>query len=174
MVANEPCKSTGASISGLSFYTGASYPNTYHGALFCADYTRTCIWAIPQGSNGLPDNSKIKVIEANIRPVDLEIGPGGDVFYVDLLAGEIHRLQANQPEAVATATPDHSDTAPLTVSLDGSGSTDPNGSALTYAWDLDNDGNFNDATGVTTSATFSAEGQYTVRLKVTDSRASQT
>lgn len=54
------------------------------------------------------------------------------------------------------------------VTLSASG-TDPQGGAVTYAWDLDNDGQFDDATGAT--ATFTAvgqDGQYPVAVQATD------
>jgi hypothetical protein len=54
------------------------------------------------------------------------------------------------------------------VMLDGALSSDPDGDVLTYAWDLDNDGLFDNATGVTPSASFSSAGVYTVGLKVCD------
>jgi len=54
------------------------------------------------------------------------------------------------------------------ISLDGSASTDPNGDALSYAWDLDGDGLFDNAAG--SSATFQSnvEGTFDVGLQVTD------
>ena len=82
------------------------------------------------------------------NPVDVQISPAGELFYADFDGGTIRRIQfvsANQPPvAVASANPT-SGAAPLTVNFDGSGSSDPDGDPITYAWDLDGDGLFDDS-----------------------------
>jgi PKD repeat protein len=70
---------------------------------------------------------------------------------------------------VATATPT-SGPAPLTVQFNGSGSSDPDGDAISYAWDLDGDGAYDDSTAANPSFTYSTAGTYTTRLQVTDAR----
>jgi len=52
--------------------------------------------------------------------------------------------------------------------FDASKSSDPNGDALTYAWDFDGDGQFNDGTGAITSYTFAEAGARLVAVKATD------
>jgi PKD repeat protein len=54
------------------------------------------------------------------------------------------------------------------IMLDGSGSSDPGGGALTYAWDLDDDGQYDDAYTVNTSYSWTEPGIYQVSLMVTD------
>jgi glucose/arabinose dehydrogenase/PKD repeat protein len=172
------CRTGGSSITGVAFYTGGSYPAQYNGALFFADHTRNEIWAMLPGANGLPDPSKLQSFVgvdatggAAGHPVDLKIGPGGDLFYVDMDDGTVHRITytvANQPPtAVITANPTNGP-APLTVNFDGTGSSDPEGKPLTYSWDLNSDGTFGDATGPTASYSYTTAGVYHPSLRITD------
>lgn len=62
---------------------------------------------------------------------------------------------------------------PLTVKLDASRTTDPDGEIQSFEWDLDNDGEFDDATGETAEYTFDEVGTYKVSLRVTESDGSQ-
>jgi PKD repeat protein len=75
---------------------------------------------------------------------------------------------ANRPPAAAIAvTP----SAPLTgdeITLDGRGSGDPDGVIVAGAWDLDGDGEFDDAAGPVTTVTFDTPGSHTVALRVVD------
>jgi glucose/arabinose dehydrogenase len=175
VVANETCPVGSSSIAGLQFEfaSGGSYPAEYQDALFFADYSRDCIWAMPKGANGHPAPGLVRTFVAGAaNPVNLETGPGGDLFYVDFDGGTIRRIRyfsSNQPPtAVARATPTVGN-PPLTVSFDGTGSSDPDsGDTLAYAWDLDGDGAFDDATAAQTSHTYTTNGSYTASLRVTD------
>jgi PKD repeat protein len=173
VVPGDGCPTGGSSVTGVTFYNGGSYPTTYNGALFFMDHTRGCIWVMKAGANGLPDPAQVSLFEGGAAsPVDIQTGPGGDIFYVDFDGGALHRikfLSSNRPPtAVATASPTDGP-APLTVDFDGSGSSDPDGDPITYAWDLDGDGAYDDSTAQKPSRTYSA-GTYTVKLQVTDNK----
>jgi PKD repeat protein len=174
VVANETCPTGSSSIAGLEFAAAQdSYPAEYDGALFFADYSRDCIWAMLEGSNGQPAPDQIRTFVAQAaNPVNLETGPNGDLFYVDFDGGTIRRITYvstnHAPTAVAQATPT-TGSAPLTVAFDGTGSSDPDpGDTLTYAWDLDGDGAFDDSTAAQTPYTYTTQGSYTATLRVTD------
>ena len=173
-VAGEACPVGSSSISGLAFYpAGGSFGPAYEGALFFSDYSRNCIWVMMAGSNGLPNPSNIQTFQAGAAgPVQLTMGPGGDLYYVDMSGGTIRRFRGEfsnaAPSAVATATPT-SGAAPLTVNFNGTGSSDPNpGDTLSYAWDLDGDGQFDDSTSATPTRIYTTPGTVTVRLRVSD------
>jgi PKD repeat protein len=181
IASGDSCPTGSSSATGLAFYTGGSnYPASYNNGLFFADYARNCISFMPVGSNGLPDPTKAQPFEsAASTPVDLEIGPNGDLFYVDIVGSTIREIKYagsnnHPPVAVATATPT-SGAAPLTVNFDGSGSSDPDaGDTISYSWDLNGDGTFGDSTVAKPSFTYSTPGTYNAVLKVTDNHSAST
>lgn len=76
-------------------------------------------------------------------------------------------ITINQPP-IADARGPYSIDEGMTLTLDASGSYDPDDEIVFYEWDLDNDGGY-DATGVTTTVVFNDDDVYTVALRVTDS-----
>jgi hypothetical protein len=62
------------------------------------------------------------------------------------------------------------------ISLDASGSYDPDGTIASYAWDLDNDGEYDDATGISpdfSAAVLDDSGAIPIGLRVTDAEGSE-
>jgi uncharacterized repeat protein (TIGR01451 family) len=182
VVPGDNCPIGSGVLSGLAFVpqAGGNYPATYDGALFVNDYIRACIWVMRTGANGVPDPATRQLFaHGTPNPVEIEIGPGGDLFYVDLVGRTLRRISytgsGNQPPtAVADATPRYG-AVPLTVSFDGSGSSDPDpGDALTYAWDLDGDGSYDDAHDPRPTWTYQQSGNKTARLRVSDGLATAT
>jgi glucose/arabinose dehydrogenase len=173
-IVDETCSAAdGTSITGLALSPpDGPYPDSYDGALFFADASRGCIWAMRAGANGQPDPTKVVWFDQAAKsPVELEIGPGGELWYVDLLGGAVHRLgysSTNTPPNAAFTTAPTSGDPPLTVSFDATASSDGDaGDQLTYAWDLDGDGE-RDAAGPTATMTYDTIGTRSVRLTVSD------
>jgi glucose/arabinose dehydrogenase len=164
----------GSALAGLAFQpSSSSYPAEFDGSLYFADAVRRCIWRMDPGPDGVPDPTKVRLFHSNTGTiVDLQFGPGGDLWYVDLDGGSIRRIgysASNHPPApVVRATPT-SGNPPLTVNYDASASTDPDpGDTLTFAWDLDNDGAFDDANGTGVTQVYTSTGVKVVRVKATD------
>ena len=96
VVPNETCPTGSSSIAGLDFQFAAEqhgYPAEYDDALFFADYSRDCIWVMPKGADGKPAPGLVRTfVSGAANPVNLENGPGGDLFYVDFDGGTIRRV----------------------------------------------------------------------------------
>lgn len=182
MTPGENCLEGTSSISGIAFVPSSSdYPAEYKDSLYFNDYARGCIWRLGKLPNGDPNPGSITpFVEAAPVPVGIEIGPGGDLYYVDLGivdglpspgAGAIHRVvytPANQaPVATLTASAPYG-AGLLTVDFDASGSTDADGDPLTYQWSLDGDGLFDDGGGTTRTKVYASAGARTVQVKVSD------
>ncbi len=171
----DTCLNTASSISAMAFYPGGPFPNDYDGALFFSDYSRRCVFVMRPGTNGVPDPTKISLFHEGEQITDLEVGPNGDLYMLDMFGpngGNIIRVNypgnEQAPVAVMNANPT-SGATPLTVQFSAAGSTPVNpGDQLTYTWDLDADGAFDDATGITTSRTYTTEATVLARVKVTD------
>lgn len=183
VTASEICRTGSSAISGIAFNNNANnYPPAYDNALYFADSSRRCIWAVLADPNGNPNaanrvalvqNDNTSSTDKGPRVVDLQSGPGGNLYYVDLEGGRVVRLDyfsANQPPtALISATPTNGP-APLAVQFSAAASSDPeDGSNLQYAWDLDGDGAFDDSTVVAPSWTYGVAGNVTVGLEVRDS-----
>ncbi len=167
----------GGSVSGIAFPSG--YGGDRAGNLFFTDYSGVCIFAMGPGAGGRPDPSKLALFargDGTGGPVELQDGPGGDLYYTYYdpehpTDGSVHRIRYTPgnraPEAEVAANPSEGAT-PLAVDLSAAGTTDPDGDALEYAWDLDGDGAFDDATGLQVSRTYTQPGSVRVGLLVTD------
>jgi len=154
------------------------YPASYRGALFFADYARRCIWFMEPGAGGVPDPARVQFFGATVAsgdyagPVDLEFGPSGDLFYVDLVpgtsTGTVRRIGYLGP--IARAAVDKTDPGlGETVQFSSAGSR---GDTPTFAWDLDGDGQFDDSNLASPTRSYSTAVNVTVRLKVTDALGS--
>ena len=94
-------------------------------------------------------------------------GPGGDFYYVDFrrTVRRVHYSDQNRsPTAVAAANPVYG-ALPLTVRFNGTKSSDPDNDVLTYAWDFNGDGVFDDAATATAGYTYSQPGTYVATLR---------
>ena len=121
---------------------------------------------LPNAPNGGLIRGSVQVFfEAGANPVDIQVGPGGDLFFLDVVAGRVRRIGTsaaiNRRSRRSMPTPSQ-DRLPLTVNFDGSDSSDPEGGVLAFAWDLDGDGAFDDASTPTASWTYEAAADTTV------------
>ncbi|NHC46244.1 ThuA domain-containing protein [Motilibacter aurantiacus] len=156
------------------------FPQYYEGKPFFYDWARNRMFSLvlKDGQTGIEKANPFLPNEQFLAPIDSKFGPDGSLYVLDWGGGYgrdnpnsgLHRIDyisgSRSPVAEAAATPD-SGHAPLVVQFDGSASKDPEGAALTYAWDFDGNGT-TDATTPTATHTYTANGVYDARLTVTD------
>jgi cytochrome c len=113
------------------------------------------------------------------NPMDLEFGPDGALYVLEYGDGyfaenpeaqlaRIDFVRGNRTPIPKISADPIAGQAPLTVRFSSAGTTDPDGDALTYAWDFDADGTV-DSTAPNPTYTYPVNGAYNPTVKVTDS-----
>jgi glucose/arabinose dehydrogenase len=98
VVPGDGCATGHSAVTGVAFNDGDAYPDELKGSLFFADAVRNCIWVMPPGRNGVPDPALRHTFHAGTpQPVDLQIGPGHELYYVDH-GGTVRRLLSGPTE----------------------------------------------------------------------------
>lgn len=161
------------------------FPESYDGKPFFYDWARNKMFSIQtkNPATGTPGTEVEKVNpflpqQQFLAPIDSKFGPDGSLYVLDWGGGfgrdnptsglyRVDYISGSRSPVARVTTDVDSGQAPLTVAFDGSGSTDPEGATLTYAWDFDGDGT-TDATGETATHTFTEAGLFDPRLTVTD------
>ncbi|GAB3953004.1 lectin [Streptomyces sparsus] len=151
------------------------FPQEYDGDFFAGEFGRRWIKRIESGGDGTVQSIN-SFPWSGTQVMDMAFGPDGALYVLDYGTGyfsgdensALYRIEhvtgGRAPTAQAKAGVT-SGKAPLAVSFSSAGSSDPDGDDLSYAW------NFGDgatSTAADPSHTYTANGQYTATLKVTD------
>ena len=161
--------SQGGAISAIAIVPPGRYDESMVGDLIFSDYVEGRTWTIGL-VDGAADPEGPREVARDGIVVDLEAAPDGYVYAVDYAAGTVSRLVDKDaaPVARVSASPLQGP-LPLVVTFDASASEQPGGGRLSFAWDLDRDGAFDDGTGPTATATLTTAVNRTVRVRVTNS-----
>ncbi|TGE25108.1 PKD domain-containing protein [Hymenobacter aquaticus] len=165
----------GNSSSGGVFYPYTDWPAAYQNTYFFGDYVGGWIRSMTVDASNKPSQVR-DFVNSGAVPVAMAVSPGEKgLFYVNFYPSEIRKItystSTNQPpKAVASANKTYGP-GPLAVQFTGSASSDPEGQALTFAWDFGDGGT---STATNPAHTFapptSAPTKYTVKLTVKDSQ----
>jgi PKD repeat protein len=120
-------------------------------------------WDFGDGTSGSGATPSHLYAAAGSYNVLLTVTDDGGLTHIDTTSATIGEV-VNQPP-VADANGPYSGTTGMLISFDSNGSTDPDGSIVTFSWDF---GDGTSATGATASHAYTAEGSYNVTLTVTD------
>ncbi|GAB2959546.1 hypothetical protein GCM10027203_75510 [Nonomuraea fastidiosa] len=153
-----------------------AWPSYYDGVPLLYEWTRDYVKAMH------PDGRIESVLPSIVfdNPMDMEFGPDGALYVLEYGDGYfsenpeaqlsridyIGRTGNHSPIPVAAASVTDG-LAPLTVDFTSTGTSDPDGDRLSYAWDFNADGKV-DSRSPSASYTFKENGLYNATLKVTD------
>src|SRR5262249_57181369 len=82
----------GAAIAGGTFSRGTTFPASFQGGYFFADFVQSFIHYLPPGSSQAVDFAT----DAN-NPVDLDVGPDGRLYVLSIGNGTVTRIDSLAP-----------------------------------------------------------------------------
>ncbi|MFI1397061.1 lectin [Streptomyces sp. NPDC020681] len=151
------------------------FPEAYDGDFFAGEFGRRWIKRIEQGTDGAVQSIN-PVPWTGTQVMDLAFGPDGALYVLDYGTGyfsgdqnsALYRIEhvtgGHSPLAQASADRT-SGQAPLSVAFSSAGSSDPDGDPLSYSWKF---GDGATSTAANPSHSYTANGQYTATLTVSD------
>ncbi|GAA2353682.1 hypothetical protein GCM10010404_01860 [Nonomuraea africana] len=152
--------------------SAVKFPQELDGNFFAGEFGRRWIKAIH-----VADGAIANFPWTGTQVMDLTFGPDGALYVLDYGSGyfggdansALYRyeyIKGRDRSPIAVAKADRtSGKAPLTVAFSSAGSTDPEGQAITYAWDFGDGGS---STEANPTHTYTAEGTFSATLTVRD------
>ena len=87
-----------AAVTGGTFYTGTTYPAQYQGAYFYGDYAQGFLRSLRVDADQRLVPDSVADFATNVSaPVDIEMGPDGDLYYLSIETGTLYRLRYGTP-----------------------------------------------------------------------------
>ena len=165
------------SITGGAFLPTGFWPSTHDGSYFYSDYNCGTIFELaPQAGGGFVSSNFATALGAS-SAVHLVFGPylgGTGLYYTNYQGGGQVRVIAftgtgnRSPQARLAASPTLG-APPLSVIFDATGSSDPDGDALSFVWDFGDGSPVSETTTLTTVHTYLVQGVFTAILRAKDS-----
>ncbi|MFJ4844761.1 MULTISPECIES: ThuA domain-containing protein [unclassified Streptomyces] len=151
------------------------FPEAYDGDFFAGEFGRRWIKRIDQDDNGAVQSIN-DVPWTGTQIMDMAFGPDGALYVLDYgtawFGGDEHsalyRIEnatGGRSPSAETSANKTSGVAPLRVGFSSAGTVDPDGDALTYAWDFGDGGT---STAADPAHTYRTNGTYTATLTVKD------
>ncbi|MFI7035028.1 ThuA domain-containing protein [Microbispora rosea] len=155
------------------------WPAYWDGKAIFGEWNNNALWSFQLNEDGskLVEMNKIMTTLKFLKPMDMKFGPDGALYLIEWGSGfggdnadsGVYRIEYTKGvrPPIASATADKTDgPLPLTVQFSSEGSRDPEGKAITYAWDFDGDGT-TDSTEANPSFTYTKAGEYSAVLTIT-------
>ncbi|MFD0616149.1 carbohydrate-binding protein [Paenibacillus sp. GCM10027629] len=156
-------------------YTGPNAIPGLQGKFLAYDFARNWVKAVTTDDNG--EISKVDdFLSGLLLPIDMKVGPDGALYIAEFGSSwdvdpdesitKVFYGKMERKPVVKAKVDSTSGRTPLTVHFDTTGTADPDGDVITYAWNF---GDGQSSTEANPSHTYTTNGVYNVVLTVTDS-----